>query len=353
MMTLPREKKRFVLPNDFANLRDLLDEAAIIAITDLKGTIIYANNKFCEISKYSRSELIGQNHLLLNFKDQPKESLKSLQKTVFSGKVWRGEICCLAKDGTRYWLDKTVIPISDNQGKLAQYMTFSYVITQRKLLEEELKLVSQRILQAHEEERSRISSDIHDNIGQLLIALKINFVNNGADLAAHNPQVQEFITNIRTRIDNIIEETRNLSHQLSPSQLKYAGLIEAVRKMIESFNSKGLLIKFRHSELEKVDLSTKDIIIYRIIQESLVNIIKHAQAKNVKITISLKKNILHITIEDDGKGFDINKSTGLGLVVMQERTKMLGGDLKICSSPGTGTKLDLKLPIKETVSVQS
>ncbi|MEO0839285.1 MAG: PAS domain-containing protein [Cyanobacteria bacterium J06643_5] len=178
-----RRRAEIALQNSLkesADIKFALDQAAIIAITDNQGNIEYVNDKFCEISKYTREELIGKNHRIINSGYHPKSFFTQMWKTISSGKVWRGEIKNLAKDRSLYWLDTTIVPMLDDEGKPQHYIAIHNDITARKQAETEVNQKAQdlenTINQLQKAQIQLVQSEKMSGLGQLVagVAHEIN-----------------------------------------------------------------------------------------------------------------------------------------------------------------------------------
>ncbi|MGE7184985.1 PAS domain S-box protein [Peribacillus sp. NPDC006672] len=317
-----------------------LDASSIVAITDQKGTIKYVNDQFCRISKFSKEELIGQNHRIINSGFHSKEFFNDLWKVISSGNVWKGEIKNMTKDGTYYWVDTTIVPFLDEHNKPYQYLAIRHEVTKRKIAEEEIQKMTGKIIDVQEDERKRLSRELHDGIGQNLYSHLITINRLQAEMS------HPLLDQMRDEATEIIEELRHLSWELRPSVLDDLGLFPAIRSYLVRF-SEHHHIRVHFDCYLNCRLNTnKEITIYRIIQEALTNIRKYAHTKEATVTIREIDEEIRVVIEDKGKGFDIEKVTrGVGLFSMEERARAAGGNLSLHSVEERGTKVFLEIPL--------
>jgi signal transduction histidine kinase len=209
----------------------------------------------------------------------------------------------------------------------------------------ELKKLSKRLVEAEERERSAISRELHDEVGQSLTALLID-VENLTEMSSEEGAFRQGLQKIKMLAENCVNEVRNMALLLRPSMLDDLGLVAALDWQAREVSKRtGMLV-------DTVDENVSDNLpeeyktcVYRIVQEALNNCSKHAYAKNVRVVVLQEPNHLRVSIEDDGKGFDTSRVRGLGLVGMNERVSQLGGLLKVESDPARGTHLRVDLPL--------
>ncbi|HEY5405673.1 MAG TPA: PAS domain S-box protein [Ginsengibacter sp.] len=334
---------------ELSDYKIALDESSIVSITNPEGIITYVNNNFCEISKYTASELFGKNHSIVDSSFHEKAFFKNLWTTILGGQIWRNEIRNKAKDGEIYWLDATIVPFLDGKKRPVQFVAINKDITEKKLIEQ--KLLSQRIQEqkkvtramiiAQEKERNHLGEELHDNVNQILAGTKLYL----GMIGQGKPEIKEMIKYPIELIDSSIEEIRMLCHRLA-TPLKNIDLNQMIKELLDTLSSntpiKTGFIYSLSSEILNDDLKLN---IYRIIQEQVNNIVKYAKAKNVQVSITEKDGILDIKTKDDGIGFDIrNKRKGIGISNMMHRIELYNGAMEIISTPGNGCIIDIKIP---------
>ncbi len=209
-------------------------------------------------------------------------------------------------------------------------------------LEQENELIKVE-LELSEELMKNISQEIHDNIGQSLSLAKLNL----HALNGENYKEQSSLTS--SLLTRAIADLRNLSKSLSGSYIRDIGLVAAVNREIELLNSAGKIQAELEMKIELIEISEMhEVIIFRCIQETINNCIKHAQASQLKITFDVVNHSLMILAQDNGIGMPetLNTATGIGMKSLEERTKMLGGKFSISATVGGGTMLTFEVPLK-------
>jgi len=344
----------FCLPDDDSNQQWLIsvieNSNDAICVFDMLGNISAWNKMAENIYGYTASEALE-----LTIHDLVPSNLKKETRTLFrdvgSGiLVQPFETKRVAKDGRLIDVWLTITRLIQNNDIVG------IATTERDISEHNRRLTAirklpQRIILAQEKERNRVSQEIHSDLGQSLLALKMFVVTSASGLAAETPQVTRLLGEVKNRLTSTIKKARDLSHKLAPTCIKYLGLILALQKMIDSLGfSKGVKFEFVHTNVDQVTFRSKDIIIYRVVQETLNNILKHAQATSAKIEAFMEHSMFTLVICDNGMGFDpsiMPHSRGLGLALMKEQAALIHGTLGIESQPGKGTTIRLDVPVKE------
>ncbi|GGJ12301.1 hypothetical protein GCM10010885_22090 [Alicyclobacillus cellulosilyticus] len=338
-----------------------LDESLIVAITDRRGRITFANQKFCELSKYSKEELLGQTHRIINSGYHPKEFFREMWRTIASGKIWRGEIRNRAKDGTYYWVDTTIVPCLDKRGKPYQYVSFRIDITERKRAEEQLRRLDKV------EAVAQLASSIAHEIRNPLAAIKMAVQGLQMDLPERRHQdVLAMILSELDRIDNIAEQFMHLAKRRE-SQFQVAD----IRPMCE-LTVRLMSITARKSGV-RVSLSVRgDIPPVRCdvaqLQQVLINLLKNAieampDGGDVEVELLEESGRVVLRVIDHGIGipedelprlgepFHTTKphGTGLGLSISHKIIHDHGGTLHLTSRLGEGTVAEVRLPAAPAV----
>lgn len=319
-----------------------------IAVTDSNGTIEYVNPAFCNTTGYSFNEAIGKNPRILKSGITPDSTYAEMWRDLTHGKTWNGVLCNKKKNGELYWESASIAPIIDSEGKTISYVAIKDNITEKVLLEKQLKeeqndfqkKMTDAIIAAQEKERTEIGRELHDNINQLLASAKMFLKFSRSDEESYH-QTEQIL-------QSAIDEIRKLSHLLVLPSVINSKLTETIDTIV--YELKGNAEVMVHKELvnfDDYDVSHNlKMNIYRIIQIQLNNIYKHAQAKNIWISIVHKEHTktIDISIKDDGIGFDTRKRTsGIGLLNIRTRASLFDGKVDIISSPGNGCEVIVTL----------
>jgi PAS domain S-box-containing protein len=249
-------------------------------------------------------------------------------------------------DGTTRWYEWSVSPWYDPNEGIGGILIYMQDETERVLADQlKMRISEERLrrqirVDAGETERRRISRELHDGLGQMLTAAKLNL-----ELAMQAVN-HSAIAQTRDLIDQSIREIRNIAQELRPSILDDFGLVPAIRNLCSQYDQSNRTVTF-HERLDERLPSAIESSVYRICQEAMTNIVKHSGAANATFDLYLNEQTVHLIIQDDGKGMAVTSSTlnGIGMINMRERAEMLGGTFLVESSPDKGTDIIVEIPL--------
>jgi PAS domain S-box-containing protein len=275
---------------------------------------------------------------------------------VESAEIYQPELKGI-KGGT-YW-NSYCVPLKNEEGEIEGFIQIGRDITARKLAEERIHTLSQELLKAQENRRQRISRYLHDHVAQDLSTLKIGCETLFDDYPDAPSAKKKRVSELSEIIQGTITAVRGLAYDLRPPGLDQLGLIQSVFQYCEDFSENtGLSVDFKAAGMDDLRIDPDiEINLYRLVQESLNNIKKHAEADHVIVRLVASFPNIILRIEDDGKGFDVegrllkaSKEKRMGLGSMEERVSLLNGSLRIQSRLMEGTKIAIEIPFKEKKS---
>ena len=324
--------------------QDLVEQAAdAIWLRDAGGRMLFVNDAGCRLLGYSREELLLSTSSQLIHASDPGTSARFDALAPFG--TLRVERVMRHKDGHAIPVETSAHRLSD--GSL---QVISHDISERKRIEAELRQLSRRLGEAQEAERREIARELHDEIGQSLTATRINLRDLGQQTTS--APLQERVAATEEIISELLGKVRQMSLDLHPSVLDDLGLVPALRWCVRT-RAGGSPLQVRldlPEHLPRFD-DMAEITLFRVFQEALSNVLKHAGAAHLDVHLEYTDGRLRLDIKDDGKGFDAAAARraalsgkSLGLLGMQERVRLAGGEIAMDSAPGRGAEVRVSLP---------
>ena len=258
------------------------------------------------------------------------------------------------------WLHFTASPIRDENGEIIGAIETLIDTTERKILENNLRYYLQQITRTQEEERRSISRELHDDMSQILGSLSRRLDNLLRKNHRFGKDVEAALQEIHALLNQGLQSMNRFIQNLRPSLLDDLGLIPALRSLTNNIKGADISVTFTVVGEESRFTGETELSLFRIVQEALNNIRKHARASQASVIVEFTKDELKLTVKDNGQGFnaeeaidDLPHNGKLGLLGMQERVWLLGGTMEIASKPGEGTTLSFQIPVKKIDSSRS
>jgi signal transduction histidine kinase len=292
-----------------------------------------------------------------NFKEHPSlftaESWERLQRTVEvalrDGTSYELDLEMVRLDGTTRWVRGRGEALGDSTGRIVWLRGTAQDITERKLAEEALARVGGRLIEAHEEERTWIARELHDDIAQRLALLTIELEQTGQDPTNSVATIRNRVREQLKRVQEISSDVQEMSHRLHSSKLRYLGIAVAARSFCQELAELHQVeIDFTHADIPPKVPEEISLCLFRVMQEALRNAVKHSGVRHFEVELGGAQDELRLTVRDAGLGFepeDLVSKRGLGLISMQERVNLLNGTFSINSQPGCGTTIHARVPL--------
>jgi len=348
-------------PNDLAN--DQLERSFFLAARTapvmiwMQGTdnrCVYVNEGWLRFTGRSLESQLGNGWMEVVHPDD----LNAMRMTHRDACELRGPLQIRYRarrhDGEYRWILDTGVPRFDESGVFAGYVGSCIDVTERKLAEEALVDLERRVLSAQEEERARIARELHDDITQRIAVLGWEVHNMDKRPHGEERRSRKSIISLEERLRKLGRDIQAISHRLHSSHLEYLGLEAAADALCRELQSnKGVRIDFTCEGLPRHVSKDLEICMYRVLQESLHNAIKHSGAQEYKVELIGNASEVRLTVCDTGVGFDPTQAKnqqGLGLISMRERLRLVHGDFQLESLPGHGTTIRCSVKIANVTS---
>lgn len=325
-------------------------EDAIIS-KNLDGVILSWNAAAEHIFGYTGAEVVGRPLRFLAPPELQHEESEIFQKLEAGERVAPYETIRVTKAGGKIHVSLSLSPIKDYSGRVVGVSKIVRDITQRKLADEALSKMSQNLIEAQEQERSRLARELHDDVNQRLALLMIRLETLKADLPASTEQLKTYIGQLIEELGDLGQDVQALSHRLHSPKLELLGLAAAASSFCNEFsNRQHVEVDFESTNVPKNLEEPISLCLYRVLQEALQNAAKHSGSRHFRVSLSGGTEEIKLTVYDSGVGFELNevlKGGGLGLVSMKERLKLVNGELSIDSKPHQGTTIQARVPLTQ------
>ncbi|MFW0718657.1 PAS domain-containing sensor histidine kinase [Pedobacter sp. N23S346] len=334
--------------------KTIFDESVIgNKIIDDTLKIIKINGALLNMLGYEEHEMLGKQITAFSHPDY-REHWKDLQHSIWTTSMasFCFDTCLLKNDGSTLWVHITTILIEDGGENLGY--TIIEDISERKELERLKEIVNEQkqrqqiaetILETQETERRRISESLHNGLGQMLYGILLSFkqIKTVPETDVPGNDVAKNYT--LKLINDCIKECRKISHNLVPTVLEHSGLKEAITKICTELSGDVKFICYLNLSPKRLN-NILEVAIYRIIQELMLNVVKHAQAQFAKVVLNIEDTTIQIAVEDNGKGYRENDSgkVGIGLQMIRSNIALLSGTMSISAPDNNGTKVNILIP---------